>query len=967
MKDLQSNGNGVTAGDLKGKLNRIRQGSEEARKAEPAPRLDDAIDTTVENSDSELDINELLRRYMPEDTPNEEEDEFDLLPEEPLDMPPPPARMDEPVMPDESIQINEPVKKDESHRMDDVSAEDEKLLDALDSAFSLPSEAKPELAAEPLVFSVADARRAGQTETETKPETLFDLYDEELLEESKPAKAGRTGTEEKPEKKPGAVKRFFSWFFAADDEADEEEDETADLEEPVAAGQPDLTRETVPAQPLRAAETVDKADDLFADLGLTESDETDWADLPDETSGSDAAEPGFLSIEEPAAETPAAGEAAAEEAAAPIELAEPSGPDEEEKELPPQVYEAPDIDPTDINLMVAFGMDQDDAEHGKQAKELGDKLQARQESRKKAYKADRPEFVDRSQIPGIRKEFQSKQRSLWIRLGLCALFTILLLIFENIGFLTKIFTGTEKQFAGVLDPAVYPTVYVMVSLQLMLFACLCALEQIYNGLKSLFRGNLRPETLTVLLTLCGILYSAAMSRLATASSEPIAVNLVTALCACLTLIYALFNNRREMMNFEIVSNKRTKHIMRRLTDDEAESELKAFADAEELCDVVRVEKTDFVQGFFRRQQKPDSVTGSFMIVVLSVTVAVSALFTVFAYLKTSSGAYAWQVFYESVLIMAPLSLFLSYAYPFFRANVAARQFDAAIVGEASLEEYSNASVISFNDKNVFPSYSVKVQNIHICNNARIDRVFYYCASVFSYVGGPLQDVFELATQNVERSSRVKVFEAAEGFLSTQVDNVNITFGSREVLRGHGFEINEEEAANDEYFPEELEIMYIFREDKLVAKMYIQYVMDADMDVILKQFAGSGLYGCVRTFDPNISEKMIARKLNMKKVPLRVVRYANTADVTEYEEKVDSGLVTVSSPKSLLQVIPYCNSVLHTKKTNVALSVLSLLIGTAVLVLLFLTGSLGKQHSLFVALYQLVWLVPAYISARVFVR
>jgi hypothetical protein len=78
-------------------------------------------------------------------------------------------------------------------------------------------------------------------------------------------------------------------------------------------------------------------------------------------------------------------------------------------------------------------------------------------------------------------------------------------------------------------------------------------------------------------------------------------------------------------------------------------------------------------------------------------------------------------------------------------------------------------------------------------------------------------------------------------------------------------------------------------------------------------------------------------------------------------------VTVSSPKSLLQVIPYCNSVLHTKKTNVALSVLSLLIGTAVLVLLFLTGSLGKQHSLFVALYQLVWLVPAYISARVFVR
>jgi len=162
-------------------------------------------------------------------------------------------------------------------------------------------------------------------------------------------------------------------------------------------------------------------------------------------------------------------------------------------------------------------------------------------------------------------------------------------------------------------------------------------------------------------------------------------------------------------------------------------------------------------------------------------------------------------------------------------------------------------------------------------------------------------------------------------------------------------------------------MYMFREDKLVAKMYIQYVMDSDIDLILKQFSGSGLYVCVRTFDPNIDERMIARKLNMKRVPLRIVRYASAEEVTSYEEKVDSGLVTCGSPKSLLQVISFCDKVLRTRKTNMALAVLSVMIGAAILVLLLLSDSMGLLNSLLIALYQLFWVAPLAISTRMYIR
>lgn len=421
------------------------------------------------------------------------------------------------------------------------------------------------------------------------------------------------------------------------------------------------------------------------------------------------------------------------------------------------------------------------------------------------------------------------------------------------------------------------------------------------------------------------------------------------------------------MNFRVVANKKPKHIVRRLLDEESECESKAFADAEDVCDVMKIEKTDFVDGFFGRLRTPDANTGIFMTFIMSASAAIAVLFGIFANIKGGDAVMVARVIYSSMLIIAPLSLYMTFSYPFYRANLAAKEYDSAIIGEASLEEYSNASIISFDDKNVFPSYSVKVQNFRVFNNARIDRVLYYAASAFAYAGGPLQDVFEVVTKNMGISTNVQIFDTEAGFLATQVDGVNIIFGSYDALRSRGLEIDENAAKDDVDISDALEIMYMFRESKLVAKMYIQYVMDGDIDLILKQFSGSGLYVCVRTYDPNIDERMIARKLNMKRIPLKIVRYASTDEVGSYAEKINSGLVTCGTPKSLLQVISYCGKVLHTKKTNIALSVLSVMIGLAILVLLLLSDSMGSLNSLIIAIYQLLWLIPMMISSRMFIR
>ena len=957
-----------------------RAEEEEFLAADPELEEYDSIDISedADPSDSDLDINELLRKYMPEYS--EEEPSAETA-----------------GTPGVLSRLKQTMAEAETE-----DNPDDKLISALDSVFSQSPEEEP-----------AVSEESGEGYAEELDGEFAEELTEELVEES--IEEFEEEFEELPEKKAGRPEKggLFGWKKKKNREqpAGEVPAEEPDFDETLTEADGEYSSEE---EDLIEGEMLESAEEWLEEepeakpkkkwFGLGFGRKKKIEEIPEENGPETEGEvfgeeeyTGELTEEisedrEPAAEAETEPEPEpAEEFIEAGELPEEELPEEEaeieempelrlelaeetaentdfEEQEEEEIEEEPEepIDSTDMNLMIAFGLDSKGDRTADRAKALGDRLEAKQHSREaKKVQLDRPEFVDKTQTPKIRREFRHRSIGLHVKLGLCAIFTVLLMVFENIAVLTKLFTGASMQFGGAFDPAVYPTVYIMVSLQLMLLACLCAYEQIANGFKYLFRGTPKPETMLSLMTVLGILYSVIMVRVN--RGEPVMFNFAVALTAFLTLVYALLNHKREVLNFRIVGNKRPKHIVRRLPDEESEGEARAFEDNDDVCDVMKIEKTDFIDGFFGRLSKPDPATTHFMVALLSAVCAIAVLFGVLMNFRGGDAGTVLRTFYAALLITAPLSIYITFSYPFYRANVAAKEYDSAIIGDASLEEYSNASIISFDDKNVFPSYSVKVQNIRFYNNARVDRVFYYAASVFAYAGGPLQDVFEVATLEMGHSSNVKIYGTEAGFLATQVDGVNIFFGSSEALKERGFVIDADAEEDDADFEDVLSIMYMFRENKLVAKMYIQYVMDADIDLILKQFSGSGLYVCVRTFDPNIDEHMIAHKLNMKRMPLKIVRYASAEEVTAYEEKVDSGLVTCGSPKSLLQVISYCEKVLRTRKTNIALGVLSVLIGTAILVLLLLSDSMGLLNSLYIAIYQLIWVIPLAISSKMFIR
>ena len=212
-------------------------------------------------------------------------------------------------------------------------------------------------------------------------------------------------------------------------------------------------------------------------------------------------------------------------------------------------------------------------------------------------------------------------------------------------------------------------------------------------------------------------------------------------------------------------------------------------------DVMRVERTGFVDGFFSRMGVPDGMTTAFSAGLMGVAAAAAILFGIFG---TSGGTVASVInlVYVVILALLPLSVHVAFSYPFFCVSKIASDCESAIIGETSLEEYASAAVVSFDDGNLFPSFGVKIQNIRIYNKARIDRVLYYASSTFRHAGGPLADVFEVATMEMEHSSKVQLTEADKGFLSASVDGVNIIFGSYPALIERGLDIPDAVAMDD---------------------------------------------------------------------------------------------------------------------------------------------------------------------------
>lgn len=626
-----------------------------------------------------------------------------------------------------------------------------------------------------------------------------------------------------------------------------------------------------------------------------------------------------------------------------------------------------DFDETDISLAVALGMEDElyKVMDSEKAEQLTEDFVADQEEwieKNDRYSAD--EYTDPSQNREIAETYKKRNTfSLIKMLGSLALL-ILIIFYENLPVI-------GLQFSGMLDPAVYPVVYIMFDLQIVFVAAALVISEIWDGFKALIKFKPNINSISTVLLILATLTAVISSFRTYGGIEPIVFNVPTVLSLFLIALNNYLTVRREIFSFNVVSSRKPKFVMRHLSTRDSMMESEAVAGMQldtslaDEGDIIKIQKTDFAEGYFYHTNNKGTTGNSYCGLAIGASIALGLIVAIYA--AVTKSASMLQTGYATVSASLPASMILISCFPFYSANKLAYDNDSTIIGEGSVEEYSGVGVISFDDVNVFSSNDVKVKNVRLYNNSRIDKVLYYASSVFSATGGPLADVFEVATFETGRSSNVEIIETGNGYIEAKVSDKSVIFGRADALSNIGIILPSDVTSEEGELPPGYSVMYMIYQHKLVSKMIVSYTLDPDFEYILKQLTESGMCVCVKTFDPNIDEEMIYRQVSSDKYSLRVIKYKNTEEITKYAKRADGGIVSRDSTKSLLKTVSLCDKILSAKKTGFVIGVISAIVSAVVIGAFVVAGRFETLHSIIPAGLQLFWLIPTLIASKTTVR
>ena len=819
-------------------------------------------------------------------------------------------------------------------------------------------------------FAESEPRTSGQRQTQSVSAADDDLDIAALLkqylpdvgeEEQADAPADTPEHEAEPTPEPQTGAHFASLLDAIDIEGDDPviDDplsdfviEPAPAEEPVPAvrkyvyhfrpssrnvGQTVKVQETVPQMP-QAAPAPAAEDSYFVgkNTAKPEFDLDDEPVIPDASAFEDLI-PALQKDE--AEEAPAAAdEPAVEQAAEDVEQAKP---------------EAADLDETDINLMIALGYEDELSKTvgvdrvSEIEQQLDAETKGEQTCESAAFRGF--EYVEQKQAKEIMQNYKLEYNGMMLRLFGTLLLVVALFLYENVSLF-----GVE--LPGALNMLQYPAVHTLISLQLLVLCGALSWRQLYDGIKGAFTLKPAPQSLAAVAVAVAGIYDVIIAIIAPQNGVAL-YNFPAALCLALLALGDLMNLKREICSFTILADRREKYAVR------AQLDPSAVPDEEMLT--LDIRRTAFVDGYFTRTNRK-SVANTRLNYVLLPVVAIAAALAIVSFSTNKSAVNALNIFVLTVLFCMPVSTLIACSYPLFRASQIAYEQDTAIIGETSAEEYSGSDIVSFADKDVFPSYQVKLRSIKLYGNARPDLVLFAAASVFSKVGGPLNDVLELATKEFDRAESVELCRIAENGIEAVVEEVPVLVGRAEFLEDYNiYPLHDIE--DDANTAGGARILYIVMDGVLSAKLYVQYDMDVDFEFTLREMARENISARIRTYDPNIDDALITSKMRGKHYDVHVDKQLEAPAESEPLERLDSGLVSRTSAKSLIHTAAICSRLTHVEHTGGIIRGIALAVSLLIMLFLTLLSSTVGISSIYVALYQIFWMIPVLIITRLFIK
>ena len=567
------------------------------------------------------------------------------------------------------------------------------------------------------------------------------------------------------------------------------------------------------------------------------------------------------------------------------------------------------------------------------------------------------EYKERLQNQEIKSMYDYAVKGIGRRLLFSAIFAIILFFVENI----TLFTSTPT---GIFNAVMYPYVHIGVSMGLLLLCVICAHEQMYHGIKSVFSKDFLPESVGVVAV--GICVIHSLTSLILTSLGYICVtqfNFVAAAILVGLILFSFVNVVREEFGFRAISGKDTKFVLEKVKQSNAEAEYDTFtttSNGDYNGKIARVGRTVFVKNYFRNTNESVNIS-RFMSIYYLIALIVPIVFAIIAAVRNGTAVQLTMYWGMGVMLMLPIGVLCAYSVPFYIGNKKLFEDGVAIIGENAVNEYADADVVVVNDTTAFPPQNIKIKHFHVYNDYTIENVLYYAANGFSLVGGPLADVFDAAANaQILSSKKVRFMCSGRSYLCVRVDNDKVIFADKFGMTSQGIEVGNEREGKDN-----LSAMYVAINGVLAAKFYIKYEIDDEFLRIVRLLNRNGTGVGIRSFDPNLNNELIKKITTFKKRDLRIIKLTAVSEVSKTTPAQDGRIVSKGLSMSLIKAIPVCKKILTARKAIKATKILASLGGAVLLGLLvfgklsFISAHIVGYHLGFVVLMMLLslWIMP----------
>ncbi len=858
------------------------------------------------------------------------------------------------------------------------------------------------------------ASDAAQRESSQK-RSLFDMLASLIPDSDKESRKSKQATAESTDKKSEDEQRplltevendldlsVFSirsdgeiWKAPVKDSEPAEEPEA--VEEPEVAEEPEAFEESETAEESEESEKPETADDtpvggiikLKLDDGASELDEPHDAEDETEDREEPAEEPApeAEEISEPE-ETPEAADSygADDENAYTeeiierynnTEMLEPYQPNTEVKEEPDDEEKEADDPDRDTEIMMAFGLDPRRSDKKETPKkifddypfsatvqttvtdipvvdgnaEIGGNSGETDESAEKKP-AVSYEYRSFDQTKEVFDRYKQKYSMAKLRIGIAAFFAAVLFIIECI---------------PAIGEALGMTGFILLDFALTFLCAFFAFDKLVGGVRSLVTK--KPNGNAFIPVMFLISFVTTLSALFAGEDTTLRFyNFTFALCVLFAAIASYIGIRKEIYTFNIISSKKKKLVLARATRESSVEERTSFARyIEDNAEIYKTREAKFIDDFFaRRKEYPKEKK------IIGILLAASAVVSLVVFVL--SLAVGKATFFESMtnmyftmLMCAPASVLVSYTYAAYLASIRAYSYGAAIVGDTTPEEYERAGVISFGDDVAFPADKLRIRSVKVFENNSIEDVIYLASSVYSKLGGPLSTVFRKAALNGIISDSVEVVSLAENGAEATVDGYSVVIGQPAYMDNQCYSTTYE--AGDELYEGDTNkrILYLAKDNAVIAKFYLQYNASSDFIYIVRHLAEQGICTAVTTADPGLDSALLGKnKLSPNAYPIKIIKPMMPQDEMERVSARDAGIVSNHDAKGLIKTLIACEKTRNIGKTNLAIKLISMLVATALTVLLTVTGNYDKMLPFYPALYQLFWMIPMYLVSKIYI-